>query len=399
MPASVLSNEAARRLFLHRHALGETPTGSGKAADLLELIQRIGFVQVDSVNTVGRAHDMILRARRPAYRPANLARLLEQDRSLFEHWTHDASVIPSAWLAHWQLRFARDAARLRARWPQWQGDAFLSELDQVRSHVAAHGEVCAADLKSAESGKSTGWWDWHPSKAALEYLWRSGELAISRRQGFRKYYDLSERVLGIVPPLPEAETVDWLMQAALDRLGFATSGELAAFWDIATPAEAADWVRRERHAGRIEEVQITGADGSLRRSIARPGLAEEAASLPPAPPRLRVLSPFDPALRDRKRAERLFGFHYRIEIFVPEPRRIYGYYVFPLLEGETLVGRIDMKADREAGILRATRLWPEQGLRFTKGRIQKLEAELDRVARFAGLDLVEFGPDWLSDPK
>ena len=394
-----LDNATARRLFLHRHQLGQAPAGPGKGADLQALIEQLGFVQVDSVNTLARAHDMILYARRPAYRPAHLSRLIERDRSLFEHWTHDASVIPTAYLPHWRLRFQRDAARLRGRWPRWQGEAFLAELQQVRDHVAAHGEVCSADLKAAEAEKSTGWWDWHPSKAALEYLWRSGELAISRRKGFRKYYDLTERVLGWPDQPPEAETLDRLMAGALDRLGFATPGELAAFWDIATPAEAKDWVQRALDAGQIEEIEVAGHDGKLRRSIARPGTVEAAATLPPAPPRLRVLSPFDPALRDRARAQRLFGFHYRIEIFVPAPKRIYGYYVFPLLEGERMVGRIDMKAERDSGTLAVTRLWPERGIRFGQGRIARLEAELTRVARFAGLEQIRFAPDWLADPK
>lgn len=399
MTRPVLANAPARRLFLHRHQLGQAPAGPGKGADLLALIDRLGFVQVDSVNTLARAHDMILYARRPAYRPAHLSRAIERDRSLFEHWTHDASVVPTAYLPHWRLRFARDAERLRGRWPRWQGEAFLAELEQVRAHVTTHGEVSSADLKAAEAEKPTGWWDWHPSKAALEYLWRSGELAISRRQGFRKYYDLTERVLGWPDPPPEAETLDWLMAGALDRLGFATSGELAAFWDIATPAEARDWARRALAAGQVEEIEVEGTDGKRRRSLARPGTLAEAAALPPAPPRLRVLSPFDPALRDRARAERLFGFHYRIEIFVPAPKRVYGYYVFPLLEGERMVGRIDMRAERDSGTLAVSRLWPERGIRFGQGRIARLEAELDRVARFAGLERVRFGADWLAAPK
>ncbi|MBT9386433.1 winged helix DNA-binding domain-containing protein [Pseudooceanicola sp. CBS1P-1] len=399
MARARLDNARARRLFLHRHLLAEAPSGPGKGADLLDLVTRLGFVQVDSVNTLARAHDMILYARRPAYRPGNLDPLLARDRSLFEHWTHDASVIPTAFLPHWQLRFARDAEALRARWPRWQGEAFLAELTRVLEHVRAHGAVSSADLKGEAAQKSTGWWDWHPSKAALEYLWRSGALAICHRQGFRKFYDLAERVTGpATPPDPQA-SLDWLNRNALDRLGFATSGELAAFWDIATPAEARDWCARERAAGRLEEIEILDTQDRPRRVFARPGTLEEAAALPPAPPRLRVLNPFDPALRDRARAERLFGFRYRIEIFVPAPQRSYGYYVFPLLEGETMVGRIDMKADRATGRLQVTRLWPERGIAFGKGRIARLEAELGRVTRFAGLEGIDWAPGWLAEAK
>ncbi|QOL82326.1 winged helix-turn-helix domain-containing protein [Pseudooceanicola spongiae] len=395
----LLENTHARRLFLHRHELGTHPKGHGRGEDLLDLIRRLGFIQVDSVNTLARAHDMILFARRPAYRPSHLAPLIERDRHLFEHWTHDAAIIPIDFLPYIRLRFVRDAARMQARWPRWQGEAFLAELQQVRAHVTERGDVCSADLKSAEAEKSTGWWDWHPSKAALEYLWRSGEMAISRRQNFRKYYNLVERVHGHPEILPDETCLNWLNSAALERLGFATSGEIAAFWDIATPTEARQWCQSESAAGRLEEIDVENADGSIRRAFARPCVAQEAATLSEVPARLRVLSPFDPALRDRNRAERLFGFRYRIEIFVPESKREYGYYVFPLLERDRLVGRIDMKADRAAGVLNITRLWPERGVAFGAGRRQRLEAELDRVARFAGVERVAFGPDWLAEPK
>ena len=132
-----------------------------------------------------------------------------------------------------------------------------------------------------------------------------------------------------------------------------------------------------------------------------PEILDEVA--PEPTPRLRILSPFDPALRDRERAEFLFGFFYRIEVFVPEPKRVWGYYVFPVLEGERLVGRIDVKAFRDAGSLRVKAFWPEAGVKLTKGRRAKLEAELDRLARFAGCERVEFldgwEREWLAPPS
>ena len=401
MARPVLDNRAARRLFLHRHLLGETPAGPGKGEDLLELIRQLGFVQVDSVNTVERAHHMILFARRPAYRPKALQRLLEKDRALFEHWTHDASVIPAEFYRYWHLRFERQKVRLAERWRNWQGEAYLEELDRVLRHVEDHGPVRSSDLlEDDHRGQSGGWWNWHPSKAALEYLWHTGQLAVSGRQGFQKLYDIPERAYplpcAVARPEPE-EAVEWFCREALIRLGFATSGEIAAFWAQVTPAEAKDWVTRALAEGRIEEVDVIGVDGKARKSVAFPGLVEEAADLPEVPSRVRILSPFDPALRDRNRAERLFGFYYRIEIFVPAEKRQYGYYVFPILEGDAVIGRIDMKADRDAGVLDVTKLWLEPGVRAAKGRLAKLEAELGRMARFAGLDGVRIAPDWVQD--
>jgi len=399
MARPVLDNRAARRLFLHRHLLGEAPAGPGKGDDLLSVIRSLGFVQVDSVSTVERAHHMILFARRPAYRPRALARLIEKDRALFEHWTHDASIIPAEFYRYWHLPFERSRARLTEKWKNWQGEAYVNELDRVLAHVASHGPVRSSDLIAEEHrGQSGGWWNWHPSKAALEFLWRTGSLAISGRQGFQKFYDLPERCYPLpcaeARPEPE-EAIEWFCREALNRLGFATSGEIAAFWAHVTPAEAKDWVARALATGRVQEIDVIGHDGKARRSVAWPGVVEAAAALPEAPARVRVLSPFDPALRDRNRAERLFGFFYRIEIFVPAEKRQYGYYVFPILEGESVIGRIDMKSDREAGSLEVSKLWLEPGVRASKGRLAKLEAELGRMARFVGCGEVRIAPDWV----
>ncbi|QAX31326.1 winged helix-turn-helix domain-containing protein [Leisingera sp. NJS204] len=394
-----LDNQSARRLFLDRHALLEQPSGPAKGADLLALIQRLGFVQLDSINTVARAHDVILYSRRPGYRAKHLKQLYERDRGLFEHWTHDAAMIPMVFYPHWHLRFQRDTELLRKRWRNWRRDGFEAQFETVLNHVRDHGPVSSSDLGKDEKKGSGGWWDWHPSKTALEYLWRSGALTVVGREGFQKRYDLTERVIEEhLRPSTSCDataTINWLCSAAMDRLGFATSGELASFWDTASPAEAKVWCAEQLRQGELEEIEILQADGKLRKVFARPGTVEAGAELGPAPGRMRVLSPFDPALRDRKRAERLFGFHYRIEVFTPAPKRQYGYYVFPLLEGTRLVGRIDMKADRDAGVLRVTAVWPERDVKWSLPRTKRLEAELDRVARFTGLSKVSFADGWL----
>lgn len=395
-----LDNRSARWLFLDRHALSEAPAGPGKGGDLHGLIRRLGFVQLDSINTVARAHDLILFARRPAYRPRHLKTLYERDRALFEHWTHDAAVIPMEYYRHWHLRFQRDAKRLKGRWSDWQGDAFHARFDSVLRHIRDHGPVSSSDLGTDEKRSGGGWWDWHPSKTALEYLWRSGALTVVGRVGFQKRYDLTERVIDEAQRNPaeaptKDETVEWKCNAALDRLGFATSGEISAFWDTASAAEARDWCARQVHTGRLLQVEIACADGAWRKVLSRPETVERAADLSPPTGRMRVLSPFDPALRDRKRAERLFGFHYRIEVFVPAAQRKFGYYVFPLLEGDRIVGRIDMKAHRDSGALRVSALWPERGVRWGKARQARLEAELARICRLAGVDSLAFADGWL----
>lgn len=399
MALPVLSNNDARRIFLDRHLLCSRPSGTGRGRDLLSVIEDLGFVQLDSVNTLARAHDLILFTRRNRYRPKNLRKLYDHDRALFEHWTHDAAVIPKAFYPHWKLRFHRDTERLRERWAKWREPGYEKQFQPVLDHIREHGPVCSADFAPKEGKKSGGWWDWHPSKTALEYLWRTGALAVTSRRGFQKVYDLTDRVIEeqfhatSTDPTPES-TIDWKCANALDRLGFATPGELAAFWATVTPQEARDWVSDGLARRLLCEAIVTDVSGNGRKVILRPQTL--GVDVPSPVSRLRVLSPFDPAIRNRQRTERLFGFHYRIEIFTPAPKRQYGYYVFPLLEGDRFVGRVDMKAERDSGTMHIAKLWPEAGVRWGKNRLRLFEDELERLAVFCGLDRIEFSENWLA---
>lgn len=390
----LLDNLLARNIFLERQGLSAAPNRALGWQGLQHLIETIGFVQVDSVQTVERAHHQILFSRNQTYRREDLTRLLERERSLFEHWTHDASVIPSAFFRYWKHRFRRREPIILERWRRWQGEGFDAAFEQTLARVRESGAVMSRDVK-AEDHKSGGWWNWHPSKTALEFLWHTGHLAITRRENFQKVYDLAERVIpkaDYEAEVTEADFVDWACRSALERLGFATSGELAAFWDIIKPQEAKAWV--DSHLEELQPVSIMCVDGRQRQSYAFADRIAELMNAPEPPARLRVLSPFDPVLRDRDRAERLFGFNYRIEIFVPEPQRKYGYYVFPLLEGNRMIGRIDMKAERKASVLAVKRLWLEPGVRLSAGRLSRLEAELARLARFTGVETVDYLPGW-----
>lgn len=395
-----LSNRAARRLFLERHALSDDPSRKLTKPELQVLIERLGFVQVDSINTVARAHDLILFSRRQCYRPKQLKSLLEKERSLFEHWTHDASIIPVSFYPYWQMRFSRYQASLIERWSKWRREGFAEKFDDILAHIQEHGPAMSREMGADEQKNNGGWWDWHPSKTALEYLWRTGALAVCGRDGFQKVYDLSERVIDedhrLQRPSDE-ETIEWACNSALDRLGFATSGELASFWDGVSAAEAKEWCAKKL-GDTLVEVAFETAGGKMHKAFARPDILDHAEAAAEPPQRIRVLSPFDPAIRDRKRTERLFGFHYRIEVFVPAEKRKYGYYVFPLLEGDRLIGRIDMKCRRDAGVLEVSALWPERRVRLGRGRLRRLEGELDRLRRFTASDRVEFADGWIREP-
>ena len=396
----VISNRAARRLLLASQGLADDPTRRLDDAGLLALIERLGFVQLDSIKTVERAHHHILFSRNQSYRREQLDRLLAPEAALFENWTHDAAIIPARFYPFWRHRFARDRSKLAERWRRWRREGFEDYLTQVRARIAREGPLMARDFGRERKKNAGGWWNWHPEKTALEYLWRTGALAVARREGFQKVYDLPERVIPKQyrgrPPARKA-FIDWTCRGALARLGVATPGELAAFWGALTPAEAGAWCAAQLGNG-VPRVLVEPADGAKpRAAFAAAETLERLDGLPKPPPRIRALNPFDPVVRDRARLERLFGFRYRIEVFVPAAKRQYGYYVFPLLEGERFIGRIDMTHDsrngnRDGGVLKVTGLWLEPQVAMTRGREAKLQAELKRIQRFVGAAALEFAP-------
>lgn len=386
-----ISSAQARHVLLYLQGLSDPPTRRFARTDLYELIERMGFVQIDSIRTVERAHHLTLFSRNVRYQPGMLQVLLEDEQHLFENWTHDAAIIPTQWFPYWQPRFARMRAKFAER-PAWRsrlGDNGHEVIERVRQHVRQHGPVMARELKDERQPGVGVWWGWGPSKTALEYLWRTGELAICQRINFQKVYDLAERVMPapLFAHTPSQEAyIEWACRTALDRLGCATPAELAAFWGEVPLAAARAWC--ERHIGKdIVKVVVGSADGSApRQAVARSDIAELLRGVPAPPSRVRFLSPFDPVVRDRQRALRLFNFDYRFEAFVPAPQRQYGYYVLPILERDRFIGRIDLKCDRKASALIVNGLWLEPGVRRSQGRQQRIADELERYRMFVGTE-------------
>jgi len=389
----IIPAATARRLLLGAQGLLDDPRRKATPDVLQDLIERMGFVQIDSINVVDRAHHLTLSSRLQGYRPVLLERLLERQRRLFEHWTHDASAIPSAWYPYWKIRFERYRRKVLEHpwWRERVGPDPERVVDHVRERIAREGPLMTRDFEDERpQGTDKTWWGWKPHKAALEYLWRTGELAIAGRVNFHKVYDLAARVVpeGDAAPRPsDAEHLEWACRSAIERLGMASPDEIAGFWRAVTLEEARAWCAAAAARGEIVPVQIETADGSKpRASWAVPDWESRAAALPSPPPRIRLLSPFDPILRDRKRTLRLFDFDYRFEAFVPGEHRKHGYYVLPILEGERLIGRLDPKVHREEGLLEVKGLWWEPKVKETKGRRAALEAALDRLAKRVGAE-------------
>ncbi len=379
----------ARRVVLRLAGLATVGARSSAKA-VQSLVESLGYVQIDSINVLERAHHLILGARLTGYQPDHLKQTLESSRGLFEHWTHDASAIPTKWLAHWKHRFLRyDKKVERSAWwkEQFRGDA-EPILRRTLARVRREGPLRARDFEPPHDHRGGGWWSWHPEKAALEHLWRSGKLAIARRERFEKVYDLAERVM------PEAmawrrssasEHIDWACREAIDRLGIATPQEVSRFFSAIPLADAATWCRNAVKRGELVSVAVEackarGGAGNTKsvQCVALPHWKEFAAPLPAD--RMIPLCPFDPVIRDRSRLLQLFGFAYRFEAFTPAAKRIHGYYTLPLLVGDSLVGRTDLKFDRKNGSLMVNGVWWNAGIKSKPALNKKLVVALDNLA-------------------
>jgi uncharacterized protein YcaQ len=378
-----IGNSQLRQLWLAAHGLASAPSG---AVDVMSIIRRLGFLQIDTVRNVVRAQDHILWSRNHRYREDMVWDALRR-RELFEHFTHDASLIPMDVYPLWQRQFHRLGEKAaRAEW--YQSGLAQAETEAIHARIKAEGPLSTHAFDSARD--STEMWSRPPHKKALEQMWYAGVLGTAERRNFVKYYDLGARVFPPVPPdRPDAKAAGaMLCDLAMDRMGIANAGEIRRFWEAVPPDEVRDWIASRD----LIAVRVQAADGTWQDSWAVPDLTARLEGLLPPSTRMRIINPFDPAIRDRKRLQRIFGFEYTNEMFVPQAKRKWGYYVYPLLEGDRFVGRLEAKADRDAGLLRVTGFWPETGVRWGQGRAARLSAELDRFARLAGVQALPFKP-------
>ncbi len=349
------------------------------------MVQRIGLLQIDSVNVLARAHFLPLFARLGDY-PAQL--LTEAawprrsaDRLLLETWAHVASLVPIEIqpLLRWrQQKFAdgpwSSAARLRAEHPGF--------LDEVLAVVRDRGPLSAGDIEKvleAPGGGKPGWWEWSTTKTASEYLFGIGALGTSHRRGFERVYDLMDRILpaavAAAPTPSERDAKRALIALSAKAHGVGTAGDLADYYRIRND-DAQRALAELSEEGTVLPVAVQGW-----RETA---YLHKDARIPRRVSGRALLCPFDPLIWERARTERLFDFRYRIEIYTPAVKRTYGYYVFPLLVGDQLVGRFDLKADRASSRLLVQASWHEPGT--VAGAVAEAAAgELRRMAGWLGL--------------
>jgi uncharacterized protein len=359
-----LSIREARRLALaragllvpERTGLPRRASGTGARARRAAqaVVERFGYLQLDTVSIAGaRSHALVLLSRLDGLDPALGEALLVPGAPLFEYWGHEVSWIPLDLYPAFELR------RQRFRHHPWWGDVVGEHPRLARDLLARirdEGPLRSLDM---EGEGSRGWWNLKAARRVAAALWSSGELAIRERRAFQRTFDLTERVIPAAlreRPLAEPEALEVLLLRGLDGHGWATTGTLAATWRLRNQGAAvAAALRRLDERGEVLACALVEEGGRRTAGWIRPRDRELAAALATVRPRADrgvLLSPFDPLLWDRGRVERLFGFHQVLEIFKRSGNRQYGYYCLPVLAGERLVARVDLKAERRAGRLR-----------------------------------------------
>ncbi len=367
-----------RRIALERQGLlRKDPFGRGKGA-VLRAIEHLGYVQIDTISVVERAHHHVLFARVPNYRPAHLDRLV-RERLVFEYWFHAA-----AWLPMRDYRFALPRMAKMHGDRSWFPAADRKLQREILARIEAEGPLRARDFVDSDHD-SAGWWEWKPAKQALDQLFMQGELMIRAREGFEKIYDLPERVLpaGTDTRMPSpAEYAAYLIDTTLRAHGFASQKSM-------TYLRKGQDLRRAvgaELAARVAARALVELDLGRRNPVyIDPELLERRA--PRSRAQARILSPFDNCVIQRERTRELYGFDFQIECYVPGPRRRYGYFCLPILYRDRFVGRIDCKAQRRSGRLeiRALHLEREVDSQFDDA----FDAALDEFARFNGCGAVD----------
>jgi len=383
-----LSAAAARRIALAAQGFAaERPDGSVNAGHVKRTIDRLGLLQIDSVNVLARAHYLPLFSRLGNYDSDHLDRLAwgrKSQRGLFEFWAHEASLLPfdSQPLLRWRMqRAAANAGDGKAKLHQFRREK-AAYIDEVLREITDRGPIAASELSNGGAGRGA-WWGWSDGKLAVEWLFFAGLVTTATRRGtFERVYDLTERVLPErvrnLPTPPAEEAQRQLLLLSARALGVATEFDLRDYYRLGvadTKARLAELVE----AGSVLPVDVEGWN--------YPAYFDPEARQPRRVEARALLAPFDPLIWERDRTERIFDFFYRIEIYTPQAKRKHGYYVLPFLLGDRLVGRVDLKADRATStlVVPALHLEPGQDARVVAGPLRE---ELRLMADWLGLENV-----------
>lgn len=380
-----LSRRDARRIVLAAQGFARPRAGQPTTGNMHRVLDRLGLFQIDSVNVLTRAHYLPAFSRIGHYDRATLEQAAwgaRRERRMFEYWAHEASLLPLDLhpLLRWRMARAERGETGYAALRRFATE-HRHEAQRVLDRITAEGPLSAADFENGAS--RSGWWQWSDTKHALEWLFWSGLVTTATRRGsFARLYDLPERVLPakvLAAPTPDPATAQRELIARSARaLGVATAADLRDYFRL-KPADADQAIADLGEQGLLVPVRVEG--------WSQPGWMHRDARAPRKVTGTALLAPFDPLIWERSRAQRLFDFHYRIEIYVPQEKRRHGYYVLPFLMDEALVARVDLKADRSRGLLLAQRVTLEPDA--PADTMPRLRDELARMAAWLDLDGVQ----------
>jgi len=382
-----ISLAQARRLGLAAQGFGgRAGNGPVTGSQMIRLIERLGVLQIDSVNALVRSHYLPLFSRLGNYPPDLLEQLAwgqKRRRKLFEYWGHEASLMPLGLYPalRWRMHRAGQGSGIYQQLARF-GVERQDVIGRVLASVRAQGALGAGSLSTRE-GRAGPWWDWSAEKLALEWLFAAGQLTVAGRRGFERLYDLPERVIpGAVLQLPEVDEEEaqrQLLLHAASALGVATEKDLRDYFRM-EPADSRMRLAELVEAGQLQCCQVEGwrqpAYGPLHIRLPRKIVASA------------LLSPFDSLVWERERTERLFDFRYRLEIYTPVHKRVYGYYVLPFLHNEQIAARVDLRAERALGQL-AVHAVHEEALGLDDNGLHALAAQLQAMAAWLGLARVQ----------
>ncbi|MER8380737.1 winged helix-turn-helix domain-containing protein [Mesorhizobium sp. M1399] len=378
-----ISLALARRIALAAQGFNDPrPSGTPDRRHLARVLARTGLLQIDSVSAVVRAHYMPLYSRLGPYKLALLDdAAVTRKRMVFEYWAHEASFLPVETypLMRWRMRRAERGEEMYSGLAKW-GREHAAYIEDICREVAERGPIAASAFEGQKG--SGGWWGWSHAKHAFEWLFWAGRITTAHRRGFERFYDLPERVLPptvLALPVPSpADAHRELLRISARAHGVATAGDLRDYFRL-SPADIKGRIEELVEAGDLLPVSVEG--------WSKTAYLHKDARLPRRIEARALLAPFDPVVFERSRTERLFDFHYRIEIYTPAEKRQYGYYVLPFLLGDSIVGRVDLRADRPAGVLRVHAAYSEPGA--PPQTAAALFEELKQMQGWLGLERIE----------
>ncbi len=384
-----ISLKDARRLAINAQLLdGRTKFPDGKDG-VARTIEHLGYIQIDTIAVIERAHHHTIWNRRPDYSRELLHQLQAVDRRIFEYWGHAMSYLPISDYRFYLPRMKRFADPY-SKWEKERYEKYGQMMEPVLERIRAEGALSAKDFLTPGKRRSGGWWDWRPAKVALEMLFWRGDLMITERRNFQRVYDLTERVLpdNVDTSFPDNDRLGrFFVGRALAAHGLATEKEIVDHIDSVERPTIVNALEKMQADGEILNISVAGTENSEYYAFS--DVIDKLSNIRKPVARVFLLSPFDNLIILRDRLNRLFNFDYALECYTPAPRRIHGYFVLPILYGDTFAGRLDAKAERKSRVLVIRKLVLEDGFKASDRFLAEFTASLIRFMTFNGCETIK----------